>query len=116
MTLVQDVLCLSIPDEIDPEVYLGHSDESVQLAFLEQLTEMAYKSVWGQWSDRRAPADVKFSAIEWLITADVADVESFQPAHDCADCWMGNLMAEKFLREHPGRYIAMGNISYTPVW
>ena len=112
---VQDVLCLAIPAQIDPVLYVNHEDKSIQEAFIDSLTKEAYQSVWHQWPTD-PPVRVDWDAIDWLITRDAEDVSKFQPAHDCPDCWMGNLQAEEFLRANPGRWIAMANISYTPVW
>jgi hypothetical protein len=111
---VQDVLMLAIPEQIDPLIYT-QSGSDVREAFTASLQREAVESVWAQWPTR-PPVRVDFDKINWLITKDVADIESFQPAHDCPDCWMGNLQAEEFLKANPGRWIAMANITYTPVW
>ena len=107
--VVQDVMCLSIPEEIDPTLYLP--DPGLRAAFLTKLTQLAHQTVWAQWPTEK-PA-VEIEELDWMVTQAIADIEAFQPAHDCADCWMGNLKAEAFLKEHPGRWIAMANITYT---
>lgn len=37
---VQDVLCLSLPEEIDPAQYLGHPDASIRTAFRAKHREL----------------------------------------------------------------------------
>jgi hypothetical protein len=113
MTPVQDVLCLSIPEEIDQALYLD--DPVLHAALINQLTRMATTIIWGQWTHVR-PVRVDDFAADWLLTNDLVDVERFQPAHNCPDCWAGNRKAEAFLRTHPGRWVAMANLVYTPVW
>jgi hypothetical protein len=116
MTLpVLDVICLSVPEEIDPVAYRAHPDRQVWEMFIRKLSDLAMTTVWAQWPDH-PPVDVKFKSMTWLITNLVADVEDFQPDHDCPDCWAGNRKAELFLLSHPGRYVAMANISYVPIW
>jgi hypothetical protein len=111
---VQDVICLAIPDGIDPQVFLdGHVE--LREAFFDKLNRLAQAQVWNQWPTRR-PKRVDWETIEWLVTDQVDDVQEFQPAHDCAQCRLGNTRAEAFLREHPGRWLAMGNLTYTPIW
>jgi len=114
--VINDVICLSLPAEIDPAVYLDHPDETVRTAFMRKLSDLAQGQVWNQWPGERAPIRVDWERMEWLITSEIDAVQRFQPAHDCAQCRLGNTRAEAFLREFPGRWIAMGNIRYTPVW
>jgi len=110
---VQDVLCLGVPAEINPRDYLDRP--TLQKALGEALSRQAVQAVWAQWKDP-VPKDVKFESIDWLITNRQADIDAFQPAHDCADCWMGNLQAEEFLKTNPGRWVAMANLTYTVTW
>jgi hypothetical protein len=113
-TTVQDVICMEIPVGIDPGDFLD--DSPAQLALVQVLDERANEAIWGQWSPDHRPLRVDGFQAEWLITAEIEDVVLFQPAHDCEVCRQGNVKAERFLREHPGRWIAMGNLAYTPIW
>lgn len=112
--MVQDVICLAIPEEINPGVFLNQNNEFTA-AFVTILTKMAQEQVWTQWPVTK-PTRVDWQVIEWMVTDKISDVQEFQPAHDCEDCRLGNVRAEAFLREHPGRWIAMGNLTYTPRW
>lgn len=54
--------------------------------------------------------------VEWLITSDPAQVQTFQPAHDCQTCQAGNAKGIAYLAEHPEAMLALGNIFYDEVW
>jgi hypothetical protein len=112
---IQDVICLAIPEGIDPEECLYGAGLEVRERFIERLTQMAQEQVWTQWPGEQ-PESVDWEYVEWMITREIEDVQDFQPAHDCAECRLGNVRAEMFLREFPGRWIAMGNLTYTANW
>lgn len=107
---IQDVIALAVPVVLEP--VLADPDARVDLVL--QLEKIAHASVKNQYL--RKPKALSFDAIDWLITNDPDDVERFQPAHDCAACRAGNDQALAFLRENPGRYVALGNITYTEFW
>lgn len=61
----------------------------------------------------RERSRIRFQRIDTLITADIAEAEAFQPAHDCEACLAGTERTRQFLRDHPGSHIALANIHYT---
>lgn len=109
--MIEDVLCLGVPAGIDP------TDTAVLAELPYTLGPLIRETVWSQYGDPPfRPRDVLIEPSRWLITNDLADVELFQPAHDCERCRMGNDMARLWLTEHPGRWVAMANIRYEEVW
>lgn len=102
---ILDYIVLSIPADIDPD----HPD--VQAT----LDDQAQFQVLNQYRKAR-PKAIVIDPIEWLITSDWRDVEAHQPAHDCATCRAGNDQAVAFLKEHPDRRLALGNMRYFEVW
>lgn len=97
----------AVPVDVDPNVGM--------LDVIVQLEGLARRYVWGQFG-ADMPVDIEFAVTEWLVTDKREEVEVFQPAHDCAACRAGNDKADAFLREHPGRWIALGNLFYVEVW
>jgi hypothetical protein len=79
-------------------------------------TAVAQKTVWDQWPEGQGPAMIQFDPIEWKLTRDPAEVEAFQPAHDCEQCREGNEKAKRFLEEYPDRWVLLGNIHYVEMW
>lgn len=100
---IEDVVAIVIPEGVDdlPE---------------ERLNALAYWQLMGQYAGGGRPRTLLVESMEWLVTGDWEDVERFQPAHDCAACRAGNDQAVAFLKEHPDRRIAMGNLKYWEVW
>jgi hypothetical protein len=82
---------------------------------VEMLDRLAQRSAMGQYKKQR-PKALVMDKIEWLITDDWEEVERFQPAHDCATCRAGNDQAVAYLKEHPDRWLALGNMKYWEVW
>lgn len=82
---------------------------------LEALERLAQSNVMNQYKGRR-PRAILMDKISWLITDDWEEVERFQPAHDCPTCRAGNDQAIAFLKEHPDRWLALGNLKYWEVW
>lgn len=105
---VQDVVCLAVPEDVDP----------TRDQLREFLMSLAEQTTWFQYMQPGwvRPAALQFESIDWLITQDIDDVEKFQPAHDCERCRQGNVQAIAFLKENPGRWIAMGNLTYIEEW
>jgi hypothetical protein len=81
---------------------------------MQNLERQAWQSVFAQWGPRERVVLAERS-IEWLITDDPAEVENFQPAHDCEECRKGNVLAREYLAKHPGGTVAMANIHYVEV-
>lgn len=106
--VIQDVFAMAVPETYDPE---DPADRERLIAALGPLSE---RYVARQY--QVAPKALLFDTTEWLITRDPADVEKFQPAHDCPACRAGNDQSLAFLRENPGRYVVLGNLTYTEVW
>lgn len=110
MTLVEeytDVVALAMPEDIDP----------LRDQYLEWLNAIASQSVWRQWeNDSRRPDAIHVDHIDWLVTTNVEDVEEFQPAHDCPTCRAANDQIIAYLKDNPGKYIAMGNMTYREEW
>jgi hypothetical protein len=102
---VQDVFAMAVPDGVDP------ADPDLPA----KLTHLAQRVAYTQYEGRPLRALV-FEEMDWLITSDPADVEKFQPAHDCAACLAGNDQSLTFLQANPGRSIAMCNMAYREIW
>lgn len=85
-------------------------------AIIDWMDGLARSRVSAQYTIIRPAPELEFDATRWLVTADPAQVEEFQPAHDCEECRAGNIKAKAFLRNNPGRAVALGNITYTEVW
>ena len=98
-----------VPETVDPG-----SGIPMEL-LIPTMDVWARKTVWSQY-DNCPPQGLFFRDIDWLVTKDPAQVETFQPAHDCETCRDGNKKAHAFLSEFPNRYIAMGNIEYVEYW
>ena len=106
-----DVFVCGIPKEVDT------TDPMHNVTLLAHLEKLARDWVWRQWGPGEArPIDIEFHVTDWLITDEIDKVDEFQPAHDCAACLAGNDQAKAYLREHPGRWLAMANMTYTEVW
>ena len=101
---IQDYIILAVPPEVDL------SDPGVA----ERLRDKAEAQIIHQY--RRPPKALVIDAIDWLITNDWREVEINQPAHDCPTCRAGNDQAVAFLKEHPDRQLALGNLRYWEVW
>lgn len=97
---IQDVVAFVVPEK--------YGDGPIPQ---EQMDELAYRLVMGQYAGRTAIIEI--TKVDWLVTKDADEADAFQPAHDCAACVAGADQARSFLREHPDRRIALGNISYT---
>lgn len=109
-TPIQDVFAMVVPARLDMEA------PDVREETMAVLQNLAVATTWKQYADCEVMPELEFEEIDWLITKDPADVEAFQPAHDCAACRAGNDQSLAFLRDNPGRYIAMANIGYIEVW
>lgn len=106
--VIQDVFAVAVPEAIDV------ADPAVREELPTFLSQMAINTTWRQYGDQKPK--LEFREIDWLITKDPADVEAFQPAHDCAACRAGNDQSLAFLRDNPDRYVALANMSYVEVW
>jgi len=87
-----------------------------QPGVLDKLDAMTVEAVVKQYADRKAPAGILLAPVEWTLTSDPEMVTTVQPEHDCETCRDGNLKAQEFLREHPDRQIALGNVHYLELW
>lgn len=104
-----DAFCCAVPEELHPDPTNWH-------VIRPRLEALARHWVRRQWTDVPGPVAIEFAASDWLVTDDPADVDKFQPAHDCAACLAGNDQAKAFLAEYPGRFVAMANLHYTEYW
>jgi hypothetical protein len=102
---IQDFIVLTVPPGVDPD------DPEVR----KKLEDQVSLNVMGQYKGKR-PRALAMDPVEWLITSDWEDVERFQPAHDCAACRAGNDQAIAFLKEHPDKRLALGNLRYWEIW
>ena len=102
---ILDFIVLTVPTEVDPE----------HPAFREYLDRLADHTTMSQYQGKK-PKALVMDKIEWLITSDWEDVERQQPAHDCATCRAGNDQAIAFLKEHPDKRLALGNLRYWEIW
>lgn len=105
---IQDVFAAAVPEGYDPAV---PADRERLIAALGPLSE-AY--VVRQYRVR--PKAILMEPTDWLITRDPAEVERFQPAHDCVACRAGNDQCLAYLRDHPDGWVVLGNLTYTEVW
>ena len=81
---------------------------------LNSLMATAIEYVWKQYL--RPPKDIRFEKVAWLFTDDADEVERTQPAHDCSQCRDGNRQAQEYLRDNPGRLLALGDLKYVEIW
>jgi hypothetical protein len=102
---IQDYIVLGVPAEADL------SSEGTADA----LEHLAMKNVINQYKKDR-PRAILFLETHWKITSDWREVEEFQPAHQCAACQAGNDQAIAFLKEHPDKRLALGNLTYVEIW
>jgi hypothetical protein len=102
---VQDYVILGVPE--------GATLEDEDAA--DVLEQMAYRAVIGQYKGR-TPKALLFTETHWKITSDWREVEQFQPAHQCPTCIAGNDQAQAFLKEHPEKRLALGNLTYVEIW
>lgn len=103
---VTDVFACAIP------VGMDHDDPSVPA----YLTVLARHLTEKQYGAPFLPLELRFEPVEWLITNDADKADAFQPSHDCPTCQAGADQMRAFLVEHPDRWIALGNLTYTEVW
>lgn len=106
--VVEDVIALAVP-----EAY-PMGDPEAQRLLPEVLNDIAIKQIERQYVGRTLELEIQ--RIDFLITTDPAQVELWQPAHDCAACRAGNDQSLAFLKANPGRYIALGNLTYEERW
>lgn len=105
-----DVFAALVPEGIVP------TDGPIVAPLIQWLNQVARQWVENQYVPGQAPLRIEHGEADWLITNKVYEVDEFQPAHDCEECRSGNERAKAFLRENPGRYLAMANLKYTEVW
>lgn len=103
---IDDVFAALVPEGAD------YTTDEVK----DRLSVMVHDQVWHQWPREERPVEVQFEKIDWLVTQDPADVERFQPAHDCEACRQGNARIRTFLIENPGRWVVLGNMHYVEIW
>lgn len=104
-----DVMCMAVPEHVDPTVLLIDGVPS------EQLRSVAIQSLMPQY-EGQPPRAILLDSMDALVTNERADIEKFQPAHDCAACRAGNDQADTFLRDHPGRWLVLANVAYREIW
>lgn len=100
-----DFIIILLPEDVDP--HAPSTKASLDMQAMEQVV--------AQYPFRRSPKrlDVR---VNWVMTDDPEEVMKVQPAHDCNECRAGNDLAFRWLLEHPGRYLALGNLFYTEFW
>lgn len=104
---ITDFIILGVPDDLAEPL----SEDQLQA-----MENLALRNIWGQYHEKGAPEAILLQHIDWKITSTPAEVEEFQPAHECEDCRAGNEKARRFLTEHPGKRLALGNLFYVEVW
>jgi hypothetical protein len=106
--VVQDVFAAVVPEQLI---------KAPTLVVQMELTKIAQGYVLRQYREwLLGRPRIAFGPFEWLITTNPDEVETFQPAHDCAACRAGNDQAMAYLRENPDRPIALVNMTYTELW
>lgn len=108
-----DVVVCKVPTHVDPTA----REPRLQAAMVDLLERAARGWIASQWiTEPDRPDGFAFSTTEWLITNNVEKLDEFQRADDCVACLAGNDQAKAFLRDHPGRWVAIANVVYTAVW
>jgi hypothetical protein len=102
---IQDFIVLTFPPDLDP-------DEPEVREYLDRLAE--YQTM-AQYKGRK-PRALVMDRTEWVVTGDWREVERIQPAHDCTVCRAANDQAMAYLKEHPDKRLALGNLRYWEVW
>lgn len=106
-----DVFAATVPAEVDP------TDDAQFKKLIRWLDLVAKAYVHKQWDGQaERPLQIKHLVSDWTVTDKPEEIEQFQPAHDCAACRAGNDQAEAYLRENPGRWVALANLHYIEVW
>jgi hypothetical protein len=103
---IDDVVAVALPEGMDPH----------DPAVLEHVAAEAELRTWAQYQGWSRPAALRFDPIDWLVTQDADKANAFQPAHDCPACRAGADRMRAFLREHPDRWVVLGNLHYVEVW
>jgi hypothetical protein len=103
---IDDYIGLALSTETDP-------DNPKLIAWLDAQAE---RKIVEQYRRMGGPVTLKIEPAKWLVTRDPVEVERFQPAHDCVQCRAANDQMVAFLREHPERWMALGNLRYTEYW
>jgi hypothetical protein len=101
---ILDFVILAVPPGADPDTPEARKamERQAQLQVMRQY--------------KRPPKAVVIDAIEWTITSDWREVDKVQPGDGCPTCVAGNDQAIAFLKEHPDRRLALGNLKYWEVW
>lgn len=106
-----EVFAAVVSEDVDP------SDPEQRTTLIKELSAVANAYVMRQWVGKRErPVTIRDMISEWAITSEPDEVQAFQPAHDCAACRAGNDQAMAYLRDNPGRWVALANVHYTEVW
>lgn len=105
VTEVKDVLTMVIPES------LGIGDPRTHLLVYSQCVQWVHAQ-FKQYPEAERPT-IHFDRIDTLITDDFETADAFQPAHECDKCLEGTRLTAEFLRDHPGRFVALANIYYT---
>ena len=103
--IIDDFIVLGVPDDASLE-----REETI-----DALERLAQRNILSQYKGRTPKALLLYES-QWLITGDPEEALAFQPAHDCAACQAGNDQAVAYLKEFPGKRLALGNLHYTEVW
>lgn len=112
---IKDVVCLKVPGRWhDDAVKHAAGEDTPQ--FMDELINIARNTIMAQYVGNPKIMSLVNITTEWLITSDLAEIEDFQPGDGCPACIAGNDQARAFLREHPDRYVALGNLVYTEIW
>lgn len=94
-----DQLIVVIPEDVEP------NDPVTR----EHLDRLAVRSLAEQYD---GPV-VIIAEVTWHITNDPDELDSLlNPGDGCAKCIAGNDQARAFMRDRPGRYIAIADIEY----
>jgi hypothetical protein len=104
---VKDLIVMSIPEAV-------HVDRDDMDGVVSVLDDIAAQAAIGQYEQH--PPVLLLGPTEWTITDDPADLVDFEPIHDCDRCRDGKSSAIEFLTANPGRWIALGNMTYMEVW
>ena len=107
---VDDVIAYVIPEHYNLSTAEGRA------AAQNELRLLAVSSVAKQYVGRRGLQAILMGDIDILITRDADEADRFQPAHNCPACVAGADQARAYLRDHPTKHIALGNIHYVEVW
>lgn len=113
---IKDVLALVVPERWQELAELAARTGELPAELKNELQQLAFQSITRQYAGRNGLKALAMGSHDWLVTRDPVQAEAFQPGDGCPACIAGTDQALAFLRDHPDRLIALGNLNYVEVW